>query len=198
MSNQNSRGFSLVEILIVLAIVGALAALGVSRLKRTENLKTSVRQLSTVLKKTRAYAKLYGKTYRVVFKMTDKEPHSYWVESTTQTHLIDADPNMKYKMSMDKEAKENADGFQTAPEIIHNPKTLPKDWKFSRIESSANPDAGSSEQVYIHFLPQGVSEEAIIQISNKSNSTTWTLHLNPLLSNPDLFQEAKSLKDFNQ
>lgn len=201
---RNQRAFTLLEILVVLAIVGVLAVVGVQRLRRSENLKTTVRQLSTVLKKTRAFSKLSGKTYRLVIKMDtkEKEGQSYWVESSTAFHLIDTKADDKYKVSMDKEKEEenkkkSGSDFQMANDILNNPKTLPSGWSFGQVESSGHPESQTSDSAYIYFFPQGVSEEAIIQITNKSN-VTWTLHLNPLISNPDIYQEAKVLKDFTQ
>ena len=94
---KNFRGFTLIEILVVLAIMGSLAVIGVRRLNRTENLKTTVRYLSTVLKKTRAFAKLSGRTYRLVLKIDPKNPHSYWVESSNEMHLIDPKKDDKYR-----------------------------------------------------------------------------------------------------
>lgn len=201
MSIKNRKGMTLIEILVVLAILGVLAVAGVQRLRKTENLKTAVRQLSTVLKKTRNFAKLSGKTYRLVFKMDDKAGHSYWAESSSQNHLIDPKADDKYRLSMDKEKEEEklkaAGGFQPATDILSKPKTLPFGWSFGKIESSGNPEKEAKEVTYIYFFPQGVSEEAVIQLTNK-NKTTWTVHLNPLLGNPDIFEEEKALKDFAQ
>lgn len=197
MNFRNNKAFTLIEILVVLAIVGAVMVLGVRKLNKAENLKTSIRKLSTVLKKTRAYAKLTNKTYRLVLKSDPKEPDSYWIESSNQTHLIDPKANDKFKLTMDKEKENNAGNFQPATDILSKTRTLPKEWSFGRIESTGKPESQESELSYIYFFPQGVSEEAIIQITNK-NKTTWTLYLNPLLSNPEIFQEAKYLKDFKQ
>ncbi|MEY4615390.1 MAG: hypothetical protein RJB66_350 [Pseudomonadota bacterium] len=199
---KNQKAMTLIEILVVLAILGVLAVAGVQRLRRTENLRTAVRQLSTVLKKTRGFSKLSGKTYRLVFKKDDKEGDSYWAESSNQTHLIDPKADDKYKLSMDKEKEEElqrkaSGGFQPATDIIKKPKTLPKGWSFAKIESSGNPEKETGDMTFVYFFPQGVSEEAIIQLTNK-NKTTWTIHLNPLLSSPDIFEEEKVLKDFAQ
>lgn len=194
---KDRRAFTLIEILVVLAILGTLAVVGVRRINRTEGLKTTIRRLSTILKKTRAFAKLSGKTYRLVLKMDSKEAHSYWVESTNQMHLINPKGDDKYKLSMDKEKENLRDNFQPAGDILKSPKKLPGDWRFGRVESTGHPDSQDSELAYIYFFPQGVSEEAIIQVTNKAK-VTWTIHLNPLISNPDIFQEAKTLKDFQQ
>lgn len=200
---KNERAFTLIEVLIVLAILGALAAVGVQHFQRNESLKTALRQMSTVMKKTRAFAKLRQKTYRLVLKRSAKEPHSYWVEISQTKHLIDPKDSDKYRLTMDKEKDEEklkaqGGGFQPAGDILKSPKALPSEWSFDRIESSGHPEVQDNELNYIYFFPEGVSEEAIVQFTNKKKSNTWTMHLNPLLSNPDIFQEAKSLKDFAQ
>jgi hypothetical protein len=129
--------------------------------------------------------------------MDPKVQHSYWVESSSNSHLIDPKADDKYKLQMDKEKEKKADSFQPAKDILSSPKTLPSGWSFGRVESTGHPDAQESESAYVYFFPQGVSEEAVIQITNK-NQTTWSLHINPLIGQPDIFQEAKVLKDFNQ
>lgn len=194
---RTNRGFTLVEILIVLAIIGALATIGVRRLNQSENLKTSVRRLSTVLKKTRSYAKLTNKTYRLVIKIDPKGPDSYWVESSNKIHLIDPKAEDTSKILSDKE-KERAKGdFQPATDILPKARTIPKEWSFGMVESTGNPEYKEREFSYVYFFPQGVSEEAIIQVTNKKKST-WTIYLHPLISNPEIYQEAKRLKDFAQ
>lgn len=179
----------------MLAIIGGLAALGVRRLNQSENLKTSVRRLSTVLKKTRSYAKLTGKTYRIVLKRDPKEPDSYWVESSNKLHLIDPKASEKLKSMTDKEKEKAKTEFQPATDILSKARIIPKEWSFGLIESTGRPEGQDEEISYIYFFPQGVSEEAVIQLTNKAK-TTWTLHVHPLVSNPEIFQEAKKLKDF--
>ena len=100
-------------------------------------------------------------------------------------------------MDKEEEAKKDPSGFQPAKDILNQPKRLPNDWEFGRIESSGNPEGDSGDTSYIYFFSQGVSEEAIIQLTNK-NKTTWTLHLNAVISQPEIYQEAKTLKDLSQ
>ena len=199
MGRNKQSGFTLIEVLVVMTIIGLLAVMGVQRLRKADNLKTVIRHLSTVLKKTRAYSKLNGKTYRLVLKTDPKEADSYWVESSSQMHLINpkASEEDKYKLSMDKEKESNSSDFQTAKDILNNPKILPKEWSFGKIESTGHPESQESDIAYIYFFPQGVSEEATIQITNKAK-IVWTIHLNPLISKPELFEEAKVLRDFRK
>lgn len=194
---RKNHGFTLVEILIVLAIIGALATIGVRRLNQSENLKTSVRRLSTVLKKTRSYAKLTNKTYRLVIKIDPKEPDSYWVESSNKIHLIDPKAEDTSKILTDKEKEKAKGDFQPATDILSKPRIIPKEWSFGVVESTGTPEYKDREISYVYFFPQGVSEEAIIQLTNKTKAT-WTLYLHPLISNPEIYQEAKRLKDFSQ
>lgn len=194
---HNKNGFTLIEILVVLAIIAGLATIGVRRINQTENLKTSVRRLSTVLKKTRAYAKLTNKTYRLVIKTDPKEADSYWIESSNKLHLIDPKAEDHFNKLSDKDKETAQKEFQPATDILSKPRTIPDEWSFELVESTGHPEGKKTELSYIYFFPQGVSEEAIIQITNKKK-TTWTLYVHPLISHPEIFQEAKRLKDFSK
>jgi general secretion pathway protein H len=149
---RKNRGFTLVEILIVLAIIGALATIAVRRFNKSENLKTSIRRLSTVLKKTRSYAKLTNKTYRLVIKIDPKEPDSYWVESSNKLHLVDPKSEDKFKMMSDKEKEKVKGEFQPATDILSKPRTIPKEWSFGIVESTGHPESTESELSYVYFF----------------------------------------------
>lgn len=199
MRKQSPSGFTLIEVLIVLVLLGFLASTALTKFNRKESMKSVIRNMSVTFKKTRGLAKLKGQTYRFVIHMDEKEEDTYWVESSSQTFLIDskADDRFKITLDKDKEKAKNPGGFERASDVLSEPKELPKEWKFGSVETTGHKDSLTQGDAYIYFFPEGLSEEAVLQITNK-NDTTWTLHLKPLIGAPDVYQEAKALKDFQQ
>lgn len=189
-------GFTLIEILIVMAILGGLAAIGVQKFNRTENLKTVVRRMTTVIKKSRIYAKLNNQTYRLVLQIEKNKPHQYWVERSSKNVVFDNKDDDKFKINLKKEESDNG-GFSKATDVTKKAKDLPPGWFFTDIESSGQNQSASEGLHYVYFLPQGVAEEAIIQIGDKKK-TTWSIYIAPLLSQARVFPEAKNLKDLTE
>jgi prepilin-type N-terminal cleavage/methylation domain-containing protein len=197
---RNNAGFTLVEILIVLAILGGLAAVAVQKLNKAENLKTVVRRLSTIIKKSRSYAKLNNQTYRLVISIENNKTHQYWVESSSKNLVLDPEKERELKKEQKKEAGTEegpSDGYSKAKDITKNAKDLPVGWYFTQIESASQKQGDDEGLHYIYFLPQGVAEESVIQITDKKKST-WTLYIPPLTTQTQIFTEAKKLKDLQE
>src|SRR3954469_6599920 len=85
-----NRGFTLIEILLVLVIFAGLAAVGVPKLFRTsDNIRRVTRQLTALTKEIHNRAKLKNATMRLVIDMS-QEPHRYWVETASGSKPIPA------------------------------------------------------------------------------------------------------------
>ena len=100
---SSSKGFTLVEILIVLAIFAGIAAMGVPALfKKSDNIKKVARKLTSLTKEVRSRAKLKNATYRIAIDMR-AEPHRYWVEFMQGSKPIPA--NLYEEKEEDREAQ---------------------------------------------------------------------------------------------
>src|SRR5688500_10840042 len=74
-SHALSRGFTLVEVMIVLGIIAAVLALGLGRIKRQDNnVKTVTRHMKVLIKETRNRARLTSSTMRLVLQIDNEKP----------------------------------------------------------------------------------------------------------------------------
>ncbi|WII71932.1 type II secretion system protein [Bdellovibrio sp. 22V] len=193
---MSQKGFTLIEIMIVLAIMGALIAIGVPRLmNKEENVKTVARHLLVLSKEIRNKARLTNSTYRLVIDMDPQEP-KYWVEKASGPQKID--PEL-YEKEKEEEKGEDAPPplFQLDKSLTKKEKVLPGKLRFISVET-VNMKAPMTDGIaYIHFFPEGFVEAAAVQIQMANNSI-WTLVFNPLTGQADIIEKAQSLKDIQR
>lgn len=192
LTRTSQKGFTLIEIMVVLGILAALIAVGLPRLNRTSNsLKKTARELAVLGKEIRNQSRLKNMTHRLVFDMTS-EVHSYYVEAaaglvTASTKPVEIDTN-----SEDKE-QAAATPFQKSSKFFKEDRKLPSELKFKSIESLSQKDPISEGIAYIYFTPEGMVERSAIHIGRQD--TTWTLLYNPLTGQADIIEKEFSLKD---
>jgi general secretion pathway protein H len=199
---KNNRGFSLIEISIVILIIGGLLTIALPRiqLKKIET-KTVIREITNTVKEIRNRAKLYGTTYRLAFRL-DANNQSYWVEKSTSVTYIDkaalekAREEAKTSFRADKTADEKkvAAPFQPDSTFFKKEQLLPKDYSFKLIESGSQDVTYTDGMAYIHFFPQGFIESALIQIEDPKKNI-WSITFNPITGQSSIITEAKTLKD---
>jgi general secretion pathway protein H len=199
---KNNKGFSLLEIAIVLSIIGAIIAIAAPRLfdKKSENRKV-FREFILAGKDLKSRAKLTGLTYRLAFDLNEKE-QSWWVEKSSKVVMLD-----KTKIEEAKEKEKNASSdsgeskpppdFQLDTSIFKKKQVLPDGYKFKQIESGTVDVVYTEGMGYIHFFSQGLIETAAIQIEDPKKNV-WTLVYNPLTGHTDIIPEAKLLKDLSR
>lgn len=195
MSKNNNRGFTLIEVMIVLALLAALITFAAPRVFRTQNnIKAVSRNFIVLSREVRNKARLSNSTYRIVLKITDEES-TYWVERASGPRTIDPE-------EAEREQEEDAENtappvFQIDKSLIKKEKALPGDLRFASIETVNMDRPVTSGTAYIHFFPEGFVEAAAIQITN-GKRLTWTLVFNPVTGQADIIEEAKSLKDLQR
>lgn len=193
---RSSSGFSLIEVLLVLAIIGAAMAIATPRLfRRDPNIKSVARQFLVLGKEVRNRARLSNSTLRLVLDLNPAEP-KYWVEKANGAKLIDPEiEEKKNDRSSDEEKKPpewNLDDVLTKDK-----RSLPSGLFFGAIETIHMKAPQTEGLAYIHFFPEGLMEAASVQITDRKR-LTWTLIYNPLTGQADLVQEARSLKDVSR
>ena len=212
---RTNRGFSLIEMLVVLIIIGLFMTVGATKfVDKNAELKSSVRRFSAMIKKLRNRARLDNKTYRLVFDLPaekDKQ-QSYWIESTDKAALLLNEEQRKELDEINEDAirnsrqsdaqkKQNSDpqGFSTDSQIIKNPPALlPTGLYFRSIELDGDEiEEVTSGRVYIYFFPQGYVQGSAIQLTNRGD-INWTLIIEGLTGQVNILPKLVSLKDVKQ
>lgn len=194
---ENKKGFSLLEIAVVLSIIGAIIAIAAPRLfDKKADTRRVFRDFIIAGKDLKSRAKLTGATYRLAFDLTEKQ-QSWWVEKSTKIVLVDKAKYEKEReeaKNPDKNAPKPPPDFQADTSIFKKKQTLPGGYKFKLIESGSLDLTITDGLAYIHFFPQGLIETSAIQVEDPKG-TTWTLVYNPLTGRSDVIPEAKLLKE---
>ena len=202
---KNEEGFSLLEIIVVIAIIGTILAIAVPMMGNKRQQTSQIfRSITVKFKEVRNRAKLYNSTYRFAFRLTEND-QAYWVEKSSSITLIDKKAleeireKEKNQFRTDDKKDENAPppAFQADTSFLKKELTLPKGYRFKQIESGSLDQAMTDGTAYIHFFPQGNLEPSAIQIEDPKKNI-WTLVFNPITGQADIISEAKTLKDLNR
>lgn len=186
---SRSKGFSLLEMMLVLAIIGGIIALGLGRVRKRENdIKKVAREFYVLGKELRNQARLKSSTYRLVIQL-DEGQQKYWVESA-----------QGFQGRIDEKAEENLREEEKTPEVfqqdtgvIRKEKTLPSGLFFKAVETLDQPPL-TTGIARIYFFSSGFVETAALQITDGKNAT-WTLIYHPLTGQADIIPEERSLRD---
>jgi len=194
---KNKKGFSLLEIAVVLTIIGAIIAIAAPRLfdKKSETRKV-LRDFIIAGKELKSRAKMTGLTFRLAFDLTEKQ-QSWWVEHSTKAVVISKEQQEKARedaKNPTQDAVKPPPDFQPDTTIFKKKQILPAGYTFKQIESGSLDLIITDGMAYIHFFPQGLIETSAIQIKDPKG-TVWTLVYNPLTGRADVIPEAKFLKD---
>lgn len=192
---KSSRGFTLIEIMIVLAIIASMITLVAPRMVRKDgNIKSVARQFVVMSKEIRNKARLTNSTYRLVIDLDD-EGNKYWVEKSNGPQPVDPEGYEKAKEKEDKDGPPPL--FQKDKSVLKREQSLPNGLRFGSVETTNMKAPITSGLAYIHFFGEGFVEAAALQITN-GNNLTWTLVFNPLTGQADIIEKAQSLKDIQR
>lgn len=160
---------------------------------QSNNIKTIVRQLSGLTREVRNQARIKKMTYRLAFRMGDK--NSYWVENAPGDFLVPSKATLETAKNLDEKDRP-ASPFQKVTKFIKEEKELPSGMFFTSIETPSMDEPATKDLAYIYFSPEGLVEKGVIQIGNKKD-VTWTLIINPITGHTDIVEKAVSLKDLH-
>jgi hypothetical protein len=191
--------------MVVLGIIGGVIALGMPYLSsRNTKVHAMLREISVMSRELHTKAKLQGAVYRLVIDLGnegegDKAVQKFWVEKANGKTVVKADEEgaaMQRAKETDESKRQDPRGFEEDHTIIHHPKELPSGMRFEKVELTRSKTPILHGKAYIHYMPQGLTDEAAIHIKGEKNQA-WTIAIHPLTGKAEVMAKPLSLKDIS-
>ena len=140
---KNSKGFTLIEILLVLALVGGMAVLVLPRSSTVDRIKGSVRKLNVVSKQVQNQARLTNTLHRVVIELTPQvEAKTEDKNSFEQGFYVEVANSKSARVVADSASEEKPDDDEENPstdfvldtKILKRKEVLPNNFFFKDVE----------------------------------------------------------------
>lgn len=204
---RSRLGFTLVEMLVVLALIAGMMAFGVSVIgSSTNDMKDTSRNLVRIIKYIYNLAAVSSDYYRLVI---DLDEQKYFVQISPEPFFVIKEGDEIEAMRIKNEMKNNKDNDVTADEdevqkqqanqvgafvesedelleIFEVPKAI-------RIKSAFvlhQLEAIEEGKAYIYFFPKGLTEFAVIHIGDPNDDeNVMTLIINPLTGRTEVREE---------
>lgn len=166
-------GFSLLELLVVLAILGLIFAVAIPSMSRFfgVSIQTTTREVATTIRNAFNGAVVTGKVYRLVY---DIDKSKYWVEEGPAGVLVDTEEAKKNRERFGRKKKEKSpdqaksEGFQMAKAVTRKPIGLPLGISFDDVITPASSVPVSKGRAYTHFFPHGLAEQTLVHLKDTS------------------------------
>ncbi len=197
-------GFTLIEIMVVLAIVTAVVGIALPYMNnRNADTKKFLRQMTILSREIHQRAKVNGAVYRLVFDLKeipvgDKMPQQYyWVERADKGAVLKENEEAfaleQATAREDRRAPDNR-GFQIDTNLTKEPRPIPFPMHITRIELTRLQNPITSGKAFIHYLPEGLVDEAAILVKGIKEQS-WTIAIHPLTGKAEVVSKDLSLRD---
>ncbi|MBN1114384.1 MAG: prepilin-type N-terminal cleavage/methylation domain-containing protein [Oligoflexia bacterium] len=177
-------GFTLLELVIVLAIIGMVVGIGIPQIKRVfrTNLKTASVQIAGMIKFAYDSAVIKHRIHRIVF---DFDKGVYFLEISESDVLIAIDEEEEREEDEDGEADEEKKvqrkGFARADGEMGRTLVLPSGIMFDSVENLNTKKKITEGVANLYFFPQGYTESLIIRLTGGTTNTGfYSIRVNPI------------------
>ncbi len=175
--HSETSGFTLIEILIVLSIIGMVMAIGLPAIQRVTltRVNSLTRKFVGLTRTIRNDAILLNTVHRLAI---DFDNSQYWVEMQRSFELLNTEePNPKKKKGKKEEPPPS--NFILSDKFGKKPTPLPDGVVIDGVLKERE-GLRKEGMVYIHFFPNGFNDQAIIYLNRAgSKSEGYSLVLRP-------------------
>lgn len=180
---SNKKAFSLIEILIVLAILGMIVGVGVPQINRIfrANLKSASVKIAGLVRFAYDSSIVKGTIHRIVF---DFEKKIYMLEASNTNELVymdDESPDEAKDEQKRDEDVEELPAFSPYSGEAGKETTLPVGVVFDSVENVTLNKKFTGDRAYMYFFPQGMTQNMIIRLkSEKGETGFYSIQVNPI------------------
>jgi prepilin-type N-terminal cleavage/methylation domain len=194
----SQRGMSLIEIMITMAIIGAMMALAASFLfpGNEAKMREETVRLAGVVKFVYNEAAIKNRYYRLTF---DLDAGSYSVESSTDPFritILEEGAKPPPAAPENPEASPTGATFtQETDQFLVQPHSLPAGVKFKDVFVLHDKDRQSAGKVFAYFFPNGWAEKMVVNFTDEDEESFYSVEVNPLTGKSKIRSEYYEIKE---